>query len=180
MKLAYPTPLLTDGDVGLRAWRDGDVDCVRAASGDPQISRGTTVPTTSGKAEALAFIARQHGRLRDGEGIALAIVEHDVAVGLVYLGRRPQPSALGLGYWFTPDARGRGIATRAVGLVGDWALHALGAQRIEAWVEPENTASAALLQCLGYEREGCLRSFLELGGERTDVLVYSRITRDST
>lgn len=178
MELAYPSPALSDGEVGLRPWEDGDADCVRAASADRQIWRGTTVPKTSGQPEALAFIARQRSRLPTGEGISLAIVEHGTAVGLVHLGPRPQPSVLGLGYWLMPQARGRGLASRAVRLATVWAMQTLGARRVEAWVEPTNAASATLLERLGFEREGRLRSFLVLGGERTDVFVYSRIAVD--
>ncbi|WP_421742694.1 GNAT family N-acetyltransferase [Cellulomonas sp.] len=47
--------------------------------------------------------------------------------------------------------------------------------RVEAWVDPENIASRRTLERCGFELEGRLRSFREVGGRRSDALVYSRI-----
>jgi ribosomal-protein-alanine N-acetyltransferase len=48
--------------------------------------------------------------------------------------------------------------------------------RVEAWVEPHNTRSVAVLTASGFELEGRLRSFLALPSGRSDALVYSRIS----
>src|SRR5581483_3549379 len=111
MVLTYPDPPLRDGVVGLRAWQDRDVACVRQAASDPRIPGGTTVPAIYTYDDALAFIERQRWRLVAGEGISQAItdVSSDRAVGLLWLGGRPQAGVLGLGYWVVPDARRRGF-----------------------------------------------------------------------
>ena len=97
------------------------------------------------------------------------------AVGLVSLMLRPQQSVIGLGYWVVPSARQRGLARRAVALASDWAIGAGGYARIEAWVEPDNLPSQAVLLAAGFELEGRLRSFLAIGDSRSDALVYSRL-----
>jgi [ribosomal protein S5]-alanine N-acetyltransferase len=152
-----------------------DLGCVQAASVDPRISRGTTVPRVWTAEAGRAFIARQHRRLTDGEGMSVAIVRVDTreAVGLVYLGRQPEAGVLSLGYWVIPEVRRRGFGVRAVRLAVGWALALPGIDRVVAWVEPDNPPSAALLLAAGFAADGLLPGFLELDGERVDVLAFT-------
>jgi len=175
-ELHYPARL-TDEVVRLRPWHDGDVPCVEQAAGDPRITEATTVPSPYTPAEGLEFIRRQHERLTSGQGVSLAIADHatDEARGFVILQRRPQRGVAGLGYWTVPAARRRGLARRAISLMTEWGLGTAGFARVEAWVEPDNSASRRALEANGFEREGLLRSFLVLGARRADVLVYSRL-----
>jgi [ribosomal protein S5]-alanine N-acetyltransferase len=175
--LPYPDPPLSDGRIGLRRWQEGDVECVRLASADPDIPRGTTVPATFSPAEGLAFIRRQWSRAENREGVSQAIVEvqTDRAIGLMWVALRPQPHVGGLGYWIVPPGRGQGVATAAVRLVTPWALQALDLQRLEAWVEPENLASQRALRRAGFQQEGRLRNFLTIEGRVWDALVFSVI-----
>jgi [ribosomal protein S5]-alanine N-acetyltransferase len=98
--------------------------------------------------------------------------------GAVELRFRAQPAAAGIGYWLTPAARGRGLATRAVGLLSRWGLRDGGLERVEAPVEPENRASVGVVERAGFVREGCLRRYLELDGRAADALVYALIPGD--
>lgn len=175
--LSYPDPPLSDGRVALRRWREADVECVRLAGTDPDIPKGTTVPATFTPADGLAFIHRQWGRVQNGEGVTQAIVEahSDRAIGLMWVALRPQPHVGGMGYWIVPSERGQGVATAAVRLVVPWALDALDLRRLEAWVQPENLASQRVLRNAGFQQEGRLRNFLNIGGEASDALVFSTI-----
>ncbi len=175
----HPGPL-TDGAVLLRAWEDRDTGCVEQASSDPRIPTGTTVPAVYTPEEGLAFVARQRDRYDSGWGISFAVARcrDDEAVGLVVLPRRPQEGVLGLGYWVVPAARGHGVAARAVALATRWALDGARADRVEAWVEPENEPSRRTLLRNGFVHEGRLRSFMAFAGVRTDLDVYSRLPGD--
>lgn len=175
--LSYPSPALSDGRIGLRQWSDDDVDCIRLAATDPDIPKGTTVPATFTLEAGLAFIHRQRRRAETGEGVSQAILDLDTerAIGLMWIGIRPQPNVGGLGYWVVPSERGRGAATAAIRLVIPWALGQLALQRLEAWVEPGNGASQQVLHNTGFEQEGCLRNFLTVDGRPTDAFVFSTI-----
>jgi [ribosomal protein S5]-alanine N-acetyltransferase len=67
-----------------------------------------------------------------------------------------------------------------VSLLVRWALDEAGMTRIEALVEPENIASQHVLEHAGFQREGRLRSYLDLqpDGRRSDALVYSLLRDD--
>jgi [ribosomal protein S5]-alanine N-acetyltransferase len=177
--LAYPDPDLTDDVVRLRRWAAGDVGCVREASADPAIPEGTTVPAAFTEEAGLAFIARQLGRAEQGEGLSLAIADAatGLARGLIWLGVRPQPGVFGIGFWVVPDARGAGLARRAVRLAARWSL-LQGVARVEAWVEPDNEPSQHVLRAAGFQREGVLRSYLAFETRRADAVVFSCIASD--
>ena len=56
-------------------------------------------------------------------------------------------------------------------LVG-WAFRELGMRRVQALVHPDNPASAAVLERLGFQREGLLRSYRPPGEDRIMFAVW--------
>jgi ribosomal-protein-alanine N-acetyltransferase len=175
--LHYPAEPLNDGRFALRRWTEPDLACVRLASADPDITRGTTVPERFTPEGGIAFIHRQRSRATEGVGVSQAIVDttSDRAIGLVIISLRPQPSVGGLGYWIVPGERDRGAASAAVRLVTPWAFDALRLRRVEAWVDPQNLASQRVLLNAGFQQEGRLRNFLTTDGQTSDALVVFAI-----
>ena len=180
--LTDPDPALNDGVVGLRRWTVADLGCVRTASGDDRTHEATSLPERFTETDGRAWIRRQQERTRSGQGWSLAVGDGQTseALGCVVLMLRPQAGVAGVGYWLVPEARNRGYATRAVGLLTTWGLEVQGLDRIEAWVEPGNDASIRVLSKCGFEYEGRLRSFLQFPTRRADALVFSRIREPHT
>jgi RimJ/RimL family protein N-acetyltransferase len=83
-----------------------------------------------------------------------------------------------LGCCVIPGARGRGIATEALRLLGDWAIPTLGLGRLQVFVATENIPALRLAESAGFKREGVLRSYWENDGARLDVFVLSRTPGD--
>lgn len=78
-----------------------------------------------------------------------------------------------IGYSILSDLWNQGFATEvADGLTG-FAFDRMGAQRVYARVLPENTASAAVLQKIGFEYEGTLKKGYYFEGKVSDVEVYA-------
>lgn len=178
--LAYPDPPLTDGTVVLRRWEESDIGCVEEASSDPRIPEGTTVPATFTVVDGLAWIERQWGRADNGEGLSQAIADAGSreALGAVVLMFRRQPGTVEIGYWVIGRARGRRLASRAVALLARWALTDAGLARVEALVVPDNTPSQRVLEGVGFQREGHLRSYLVFDKRRADAFIYSLVPSD--
>jgi RimJ/RimL family protein N-acetyltransferase len=82
------------------------------------------------------------------------------------------------GYIVAPSARGRGIASRALTLLTDWALDELGLERVELRITVDNEPSIRVAEKCGYEREGVLRSVHFKQGRRHDMAVYARLARE--
>jgi RimJ/RimL family protein N-acetyltransferase len=83
-----------------------------------------------------------------------------------------------LSYWTFPSFRGRGLAVRGVDLAAAWAFAALGVQRAELHVEPDNEASLAVARKAGFTCEGVLRSHAVIGRRRSDMVMWSRLPSD--
>ncbi len=52
--------------------------------------------------------------------------------------------------------------------------------RLELYVEPWNEASWRCAEACGFEREGLLRSWQQVGDSRKDMFMYSRIRVDES
>lgn len=74
------------------------------------------------------------------------------------------------------QARGKGYATEAVGLLVGHLFHTIPFPRIGATVDVENVPSVKLLEALGFRREGVLRSALFHHARWHDIAVYG-VTR---
>jgi ribosomal-protein-alanine N-acetyltransferase len=171
-------PRLTGPRLVLRSWRNSDIATVQEASRDALIPVMTTVPVTDGEPETLAFIARQHDRMRTGTGYVFAIADAtDRAVGHIGLffiaGAGTRAS---LGYWIAPSQRRRGYAIEALGILTSWALQQPGLDRLELYVEPWNTGSWRAAERAGYQREGLLRAWERIDGTPRDMYLYGQVT----
>jgi len=83
-----------------------------------------------------------------------------------------------IGCWLEPAATGRGLITRAVQLMIDWAIRDRGLHRVEWHCRPDNTASSAVARRLGMHLDGVLRGEFSYRGARHDTQVWSLIAAD--
>jgi RimJ/RimL family protein N-acetyltransferase len=118
---------------------------------------------------------------RDGkrEGYAVVDVETGAFLGIAgVVDIHPDQNQGEIGYALAPEARGRGIATRALELVTRYALEDLGLDRVELQISTDNDASIRVAEKCGYRREGVLRSLYIKPGRRGDFVIYSRLPTD--
>jgi RimJ/RimL family protein N-acetyltransferase len=147
---------------------------------DPDVLRFTRVPDPppedfvegwfAGYEEGRAAGTRDGFAILDAEGIFLGTAVApaiDRATGTVELG-----------YTIMPAARGRGVATRALGLITEWAFAALDAKRIELYISTDNPASKRVAERNGYRYEGTLRSLYFKQDLRVDTEIWSKLPAD--
>ncbi|GAA2284614.1 GNAT family protein [Actinomadura luteofluorescens] len=77
------------------------------------------------------------------------------------------------GCWLEPSAAGKGLVTRAVRAIIDWAVEERGIHRVEWHVSTANQPSIAVARRLGMTKEGTLRQSYLYRGERQDMEVWS-------
>jgi RimJ/RimL family protein N-acetyltransferase len=82
------------------------------------------------------------------------MVEAGEVVGLCSIVRQPSGSAVDIGYGVSPDRRGNGLASAAVGAVLEWARLDERVQCIRAETSIHNMASQRVLERNGFERVG--------------------------
>lgn len=73
-----------------------------------------------------------------------------------------------MGYWAGAPYAGQGYMTEGVALVLTHAFRVLKLHRIEANLQPENAASRALVQRLGFRMEGFSPRYLKIAGRWRD------------
>jgi len=177
-------PRLMAGDaLLLRPWEltEADLTLLREAAGDRYIPKVTSVPPDFVDDAGAAFVRRQWDRAADGSGYPFVIVrrDDDRPVGSIRLWLKDIDSGRAwLGYWIVEHARGRGIASAALRAVTAWALSDLQIPRLQTAIEPWNTASIRTAERAGYQREGLLRQWQQIGGERRDMYLYSILDTD--
>ena len=170
----FPEPPLTDGVVRVRRVVDADVAPIVDACQDPLVKRFTSaIPDPYHEADARHWIAG-HERNLECE-VPLAV--EDVATG-AFVGTTGLHTAAwrhrraDVGYWTSPEARGRGFAARALRLVVDWGFAEFGLVRIGLYCDVENAGSQRVAEAAGFEREGVHRSFLVMAGQSRDCVSY--------
>lgn len=73
-----------------------------------------------------------------------------------------------LGYWIGGEYSGRGYMTAAIRLALRVVFVDLGLHRVEANIQPHNTASLALVRRCGFRLEGFSPKYLRIGGAWAD------------
>ncbi len=173
-------PTLTDGVVLLRAWRNDDAPWVYAACQDPLIARFMPIPQPYTRDDAAWFVERRARDWQSDDERSFAIVDAASELGLGAIARHgPYGHRFGFGYWLAPEARGRGIATRALRLIVDWTLATTDAVRLELYTHLANHASGRVATRAGFEREGIRRAWdVDRDGLPIDSVFYARIRDD--
>jgi ribosomal-protein-alanine N-acetyltransferase len=73
-----------------------------------------------------------------------------------------------LGYWIGAPYARQGYMREGLGLALDHAVKTLRLHRLEANIQPANTASKRLVESLGFRREGFSPRYLKIGGRWRD------------
>jgi RimJ/RimL family protein N-acetyltransferase len=170
IRIALPT--LTDGEITLRPKRIEDADAITAACQDPEIQRWTLVPASYTRENALAHLAAVEEQAAEGRAVGLLAVDGDgvllASISLMGLdGGTPE-----IGYWVAAEARGRGVATRAVRLLTEWGHAELGLPEIELLIHRDNVPSRRAAERAGFVATGELRPAPRGEPSGADYLVY--------
>ena len=179
--MALEVPVLDARPFRLRPFQLSDLPLVEEAARDPYIPLITTVPAAYTPGEGRAFIERQWSRAADEAGYSFAIADaaSDRAVGQAGLWvRQAGEGRASVGYWVARPARGRRAAALALFAVVRWAHRVQRIPRLELHVEPWNMASVRTAELAGFTREGLMRGWQEIGGERRDLCLYARLASD--
>lgn len=73
-----------------------------------------------------------------------------------------------VGYYVGSLYAGQGYMQEALKLVIDYAFHNMGLHRLEANIQPANTASIALVKRCGFHKEGFSPRYLKINGTWRD------------
>lgn len=166
--------------VRLEPLNAGHLALISELVSDPEVRRFTRIPSEPPPGFAQTWLSGYLGGGRPGQRSGFVVLEDaDTPVGLAVVPRfDPETATAELGYIVAADARGRGVATAALALLGAWAFSELEAQRLELLIDVDNEASKRVATRSGYLREGVLRSLFVKEQLRRDTEIWSRLASD--
>jgi RimJ/RimL family protein N-acetyltransferase len=179
VRLIPPEPPLTDGEIALRLRREDDIAAIAEASRDPETQRRLNDGPLSEEAQReSASRAEQQWATGKGAPFVIADARDDRPLGLLNLQLREDEEVANLAVSVFPEARGRGIASRALRLGALWGLRDLGLARVAAEAAVDNHASIRAIEKAGFQREGTLRAHCKTHGSRHDCVMFSLVASD--
>jgi RimJ/RimL family protein N-acetyltransferase len=155
--ISYPNPPLHDEVVTLRPWRIADLVSIAEAITDPAIKRWSHL--TAPDAEALRRrLTEIPAEMAAGTAIRMLIVdprdEETLLGAIAIFDINADTRTAEVGYWLVAGARGRGIASRALGLISSWGADELGTRAMVAICDLDNEASQSVLTRAGFQPHG--------------------------
>jgi ribosomal-protein-alanine N-acetyltransferase len=175
--MVEPVELQTNR-LSLRQFRSGDVDDVLAYRDDAEFSRYLPhIPQPFTRRDAEAFVARNIAEPWD-EFATFAVVLKGAVIGTVNLDIDKAHGIAMLGFAIGRAHWGRGIGSEAVRAAVAWGLEAYDLAKIWATTDARNARSQRLMETLGMQLEGRLRSHERARDGRTDKLCYGLLRLD--
>ncbi len=174
-------PTLQGQRVKIRWLKDADLPALFKIFSDSEVMRYWSSPPLQQRNDAKELLGdiRSLFRSRKLFQWGVARLEDDGVIGTCTLARFDANHGIAeVGFALARDCWGRGFMTEALTLMIDFAFSGLGLRRLEADVDPRNTASLRLLERFGFKQEGCLRERYLLNGELQDAVLLALLRRE--
>ena len=179
-KKPIPHPILSTDRLRLRQFRTEDTDAMHDCFADAEAMRFWNRPVHTKRIETdravRSYIDCTPSYYRFW---AVADAKTDRCLGLVnYHDGHIRSKRAAIGYIVDPARQRQGIATEAVSAMLDFCFGELGLHRVQAFIHPDNTASRALVEKLGFRCEGLLRDNLRVGDVWRSDMLYALLETD--
>ena len=127
-------------------------------------------------------LKRYHREIREDQAYPFFLFRSgdDALMGGITLShvRRGVAQTCSVGYWIGAAHARRGYMTRALQTLLPFVFETLRLNRLEAACLAHNAASIALLEKVGFQREGYARQYLCINGVWQDHLLYAMLSND--
>ncbi|MFF7845232.1 GNAT family N-acetyltransferase [Streptomyces ossamyceticus] len=177
--MTYPIRI-AGASVTLREFTRDDVDDVLAIIGDDKVTASLSFDSRN-RDQAVAMIEgaieRAHQEPRTEFYLGVTKRDDDSVIGFARIGLSGVQAGK-LGYAIAAKEWGRGYATDAARTLVTYAFKERGLHRITAAIGPDNLASIAVVQQLGFTREGTLRDHVFTNGAWRDSVLFSVLAHE--
>jgi RimJ/RimL family protein N-acetyltransferase len=159
----------------LRRFRASDAPRLAAYRSDPAVARYQSwdAPFSVERAEvAVRNFAAGSPDVAGHFQYAVELTAAAVLIGDVYVRLHDNLRQAEIGFTLDRAYQRKGFASEAVGAVLDRLFRRQGLHKVTGECDARNQASAALMERLGFQREGLLRQQTFIKGEWTDDLLF--------
>lgn len=175
-----PFPNLETERLFLRRVDVKDVNEIIALRSNPETMKYIPRPLVKTIEDALEHIAMMDAKIENNEGINWAITQkgNPKLIGVIGHYRiKPEHYRAEIGYMLLPEFSGKGIISEAVKEVIAYGFKGMQLHSIEAVIDPENNASAKVLEKNGFVKEAHLKENEFFEGRFLDSVIYSHLNK---
>lgn len=174
-------PVIEADGLRLRAIAAADAPRIQEACSEERTQRWLgQLPAPYTLEDAASYVEARRAMLADGLGVNWAVTEPGddrILVDIGWFNQTPGVTCE-IGFWAHPDARGRGITTRALAIVTDHVVATLGVQRITCFAATGNTASRRVIEANGFRQYGVERLGALVRDGRADLALYDVLAEE--
>lgn len=174
-------PLLEGDGLRLRPFAAADVPRIVEACRDQRTQQWLgRMPSPYGEDEARSYLEHLTELRATGNGVTWAVVDplDDTLLAAVgFFGHQPGIECE-IGYWAHPDARGRGVTTRAVAVVMRYCFGRLKVNRVKASSAVDNASSRHVIEANGLRQWGVERRGVEVRSGLADKAIYDVLAKE--
>lgn len=177
-----PFPILESNRLLFRRVDKNDVNEMFALRSNPETMKYVPRPLTKTTEEALEHIALIESKIVNNEGInwAITLKGNPKLIGIIGFYRtKPEHYRSEIGYMLLPEFNGQGIVTEAVARLIEYGFNDMKLHSIEAIIDPDNIASAKVLEKNNFIKEAHLKENEFYDGRFLDTVIYSLLNKKS-
>ena len=167
----------------LRQITPEDIHEVFAMRSNADVMKYIPRPLCTTLAEAMALINMMKEKIETNEGInwAITLKGNNKMIGFIGLYQiQWQNHRAELGYMLIPDFQGMGIISEAIQLVIEYGFKEMRMHSLEAIIDPENIASARVLEKNNFIKEAHFKENGFFDGKFIDSVVYSLVQKENS
>lgn len=176
-----PFPNLQSERLSFREIHEKDIPEVIALRGNAENMKYIPRPLIVNEEMALAHINMILDNRKEGNAINWVITEknNDSLIGIIGFFRTQHENFRSeLGYMILPQYHGKGYVTEAVNLILDFGFSALNLHSVSAIIDPNNVASARVLEKNGFRKEAHFVEDFFWNNEFLDSVHYGLLKRE--
>ncbi len=172
-----PFPVVETERLVLRRITDADIETLYFLRADEQMMRFIDRDRAAGAEEMLPFLQMIDSCIEDGTALTWAIAlkaEPSRMIGTIgYWRIVPEHFRAEIGCALHRDHWGSGLMTEAMRAALDFGFERIRLHSVEANINPDNAAAAALVERTGFRKEGHFKENVFFQGEFLSTAVYT-------
>ena len=175
-----PFPNLETERLLLRRVDSNDIKEIFALRSNPETMKYIPRPLVKTNEDALEHIAMIDSKIDSNEGInwAITLKDNPKLIGVIGHYRiKPENYRAELGYMLLPEYHGKGIVSEAVKEAVKYGFQVMKLNSLEAIIDPDNYASAKVLEKNGFVKEAHLKEYEFYEGRFLDTVIYSILNK---
>lgn len=164
----------------LRQLTPDDVNEMFAIRSNEDVMKYIPRPLCKTQEEVLELMALMQNKLETNEGCnwGITLKGNDKLVGFIgHYNIKWEHFRSEIGYMLSPEHHGKGLATEALKLLVNFGFNQMNMHSLEGIIDPDNIASARVLEKNGFVKEAHLKENGFFNGRFLDTVIYSLLRK---